>query len=491
MLRILGSTRQLCQGVTRRDFIHAGGLFGLGLGSLLRAQAASTGGQSSFGRAKSCILLFPYGSPSQHETFDPKPGAPVEVRGELKAIDSVVPSVQVCELLPRIAKIMDRVTVVRTMCHPFPVHGVAYALTGIPNYDPALEVSPRDTRHWPFIGSCLDYILERQDPKHRPALPRNLQLPWRMNSQNGGIASAGPFAAFLGPSYDPVVAKFEGEATRVLHKFNKPLNQHADVRDPFAGIKPEGYFRIDGTELGEAMTIDRMDRRRTLLAQLDAARGSLDKEGQPLTFDRYRQMAYSFMTGATLREALDVRREPLKLREQYGLTLFGQGCLAARRVIEAGGKFVTVFWDEVGPINTDWDTHWDQLPRLKDWLLPGFDMAFSGLILDLEQRGMLDETLVVWMSEHGRSPRINSAAGRDHWSRVYSIALAGGGIKRGTVVGASDRLGGDVLSTPVSPKDILATMYHLLGIDAEATVPDRLGRPMRIAGEGHVRHELI
>ena len=489
MLRILGTPKKLCQGLSRRDFMHVGGLLGLSLSSVLRAQAAPAGG-SKFGRAKSCILLFPYGSPSQHDTFDPKPDAPVEVRGELGAIPTVVPGVQVCELLPQVARVMDRVTVVRSMTHPFPVHGVAYALTGVPNYNPSFEANPRDTRHWPFIGSCVDYVLSERADRQSRTVPRNMQLPWRMNSQNGGIATAGPFAAFLGNAYDPVIAKFDGEAARTVRKHVLRDNTYHDVADPFAGIKPDGSFRIDGTELGEMMTIDRLDRRRSLLAQFDEARTRLEGR-QTGSLDRYRQMAYSLMTSEKLRNALDVRREPGKLREQYGMTLFGQGCLAARRLVEAGSRFVTVFWDEFGPFNTDWDTHWDQLDRLKGWLMPGFDRAFSGLILDLEQRGMLDDTLVVWMSEHGRSPKINANAGRDHWSRVYSIVLAGGGVRQGEIVGGSDKLGGDVLHTPLSPKDILATMYHLLGIDPETTVPDRLGRPLRIAGEGRVRWELI
>ena len=496
MLRILGSRRRLCQGLTRRDFLHAGGLFGLSLcalaGAAARSAASPAGRSSSFGRAKACILLCPYGSPAQHETFDPKPDAPAGIRGELGAISTSIPGVQICDRLPLVARIMDRVTVVRSMTHPFPVHGVAYALTGIPNYDPSLERNPRDPRHWPFIGSCVDYVLEQASDGAPPEVPRNVQLPWLMNSQNGELATAGPFAAFLGPAFDPVVAKFEGKATHATKK-SRPGEKVHEVWDPFCGMQPDGRFRIDGTALAEDMTLDRLNSRRSLLAQFDDARARLARQVESSSFDRYRDMSYTLITGSKLREALDIRREAMANRELYGMTLFGQGCLAARRLIEAGGKFVTVFWDEVGPYNTDWDTHWNHFPRLKERLLPGFDRAFSGLITDLDQRGLLDETVVMWMSEHGRSPKINGSAGggRDHWSRAYSIALAGGGIARGSIVGASDKHGGDVLHTPVSPKDILATIYYLLGIDPELTVPDRLGRPTRIAGEGHVRAELF
>jgi hypothetical protein len=177
------------------------------------------------------------------------------------------------------------------------------------------------------------------------------------------------------------------------------------------------------------------------------------------------------------------------------MNLFGQSCLAARRVVEAGGRFVSVFWDGYGQFSgCAWDTHANHYPRLKEYLLPGFDLAYSALIQDLDDRGLLDDTLVLWMSEHGRTPQIDSrpkGAGRDHWSRAYSVALAGGGTTKGKVVGRTDRLGGEVEDTPVSPKDLLATAYHLLGIDPETTVPDRLGRPQPVAGEGRLREELV
>src|SRR5439155_942679 len=211
--------------------------------------------------------------------------------------------------------------------------------------------------------------------------------------------------------------------------------------------------------------------------------------------DRFRQMAYTLLTSGRTRQALDVGREPLRVRERYGWTLFGQACLVARRLVEAGCKFVTVFWDGFGQFaNCAWDTHAYHFQRLREYLLPGFDLAYSALLEDLEARGLLDETLVLWMSEHGRTPRIDSrpaGAGRHHWSRAYSAVFAGGGMARGRVVGSSDRLGGDVRDTPISPKDILATAFHLLGIDAHTTVPDVLGRPMPIAGDGKVRPEFL
>ena len=205
-------------------------------------------------------------------------------------------------------------------------------------------------------------------------------------------------------------------------------------------------------------------------------------------------MAYSLLSSDRLRKALDIRREPMPLRESYGMTLYGQGALLARRLVAAGGRFVSLFWDEYGLADSAWDTHYQHYTRMKDELCPTFDLAYSGLIRDLEQRGMLDETLVVCISEHGRTPQIDSkanGAGRHHWSRAYSAIFAGGGFARGKVHGTTDRFAGDVASDPVSPKDILATVYHLLGIDPNLVIHDRLKRPHRLAGEGHVRFDLL
>jgi hypothetical protein len=490
VLHVSGSRRRMCGGWTRRDFLWAGALpiLGLGLDDWLRLRAATPvvrAPGSSFGRAKACILLFAYGSPPQHETFDPKPDAPAEVRGAMGAIQTRLPGIRIGDHLPAVARVLDRVTVVRSLTHPYPVHGVAYATSGIDTYTPDLELNPRDRRHWPYVGSVADWAWGQRS-ESIPEVPRNIVLPWKMNSRNGGIATAGPYAAFLGSAHDPVVVEFEGQASRQVEK-GRPARP---VADPFAGIRPGGRFRILGAEPHPDLSLDRLDRRRSLLEQFDRARAGTE-ERAVRHLDRHRQMALSLVAGPRVRQALDVDREPTPVREAYGMTLFGQACLTARRLVEAGGKFVTVFWDEVGPINTDWDTHYDMYHRLKGWLLPGFDRAFAALVEDLDQRGLLDETLVIWMSEHGRTPRINAQAGRDHWSRVYSIALAGGGVARGKVVGQSDRLGGEVEQTPISPKDVLATILHLLGIDPLLAVADRGGRPLRAAGEGVVCEPLF
>jgi len=237
----------------------------------------------------------------------------------------------------------------------------------------------------------------------------------------------------------------------------------------------------------DGLSPERLQQRRELLHRMELA--------PPRLFDKHHDLAFSLlMSGKTL-NALDLSREPQPLREKYGTTLFGQSCLAARRLVEAGSKFVTVFWDGFGQFaNCGWDTHNNHYPRLKNYLLPSFNQAYPTLIQDLESRGMLDSTLVMWLSEHGRTPKIDSkpkGAGRHHWSQAYSVVLAGGGAARGKVIGSTDKHAGEVKDTPVSPKDILATAFYLLGIDPETRVLDTFGRPMPIAGEGVVRHELL
>ena len=240
------------------------------------------------------------------------------------------------------------------------------------------------------------------------------------------------------------------------------------------------------------MTLDRLDRRRSLLEQLEQQRRQL--EGPARGFDQQRQAAFGLMASPRLGHALDVTREPLAVREKYGFTLFGQGVLTARRLVEAGARVVTVFWDEFGPVNTAWDTHANQFPRLREGLCPTLDRVYAALLADLEQRGLLEETLVLLSTEHGRTPKLTRVpgGGRDHWSYAYWGMLAGAGVRRGTVLGATDRRGGYVLDRPVSPKDILATVYHLLGFDPHKTfVTDRLGRPMNLLPHGEVVSELL
>ena len=493
MLRVLGSKKVFCDGLTRRDLLHVGALAPLGLsltGWSRAAEGKPAEAATGFGSAKRCILLLLWGSPSQLDTFDPKPDAPAEVRGEFSSIPTALTGVRIGEIFPRIARMLDRVTVLRSLTHQYPVHGVAFATTAVPTTDIPLETQPRDGRHWPYIGSVVDYLGQRENPKP-PAIPRNFGLPFPFGSKRGP-ARSGPFGGFLGAAYDTVWSEFRAKGIREVKRDSgipelpKPI-----VADPYIGIRPGDRFETVSAD--DTMTLDRLDARASLLDQLDAARRALDSRDRETAFDRHRALARSVLTSGKLATALDVQREPGKLRDRYGMTLFGQSCLAARRLLEAGGKFVTVCWDEYGLANTGWDTHVHMGPRLRNELGPGLDNAFATLLEDLDARGMLDDTAVVVLSEHGRTPQIQQVegGGRDHWSRAYSAVFAGAGFAKGRVVGRTDRIGGDVAETPFSPKDVVATIFHLLGIDPAAEIHDRLGRPYPIGGVGRVRTELL
>ena len=505
MLRVLGGPKRFCDGLTRRELLQVSslGLLGAGLPPVQASSQGQAGVRGTdlpgFGQAKSCILLFMYGSPSQLETFDPKPDAPVEIRGELGCIPTCLPGLNVCERLPRLSQVMDKVALIRSVSHPYPIHGVAYATTSNPRIDLAMEINPRDVNHWPFIGSVVDYVERRRqagDGAPGSTVPRNLVLPWAFSSQRvvGEVAlgTSGPYGGFLGQAYDPVSTEFAGNGTE---KARKTLaGQVWEDVEPYRGITPESRFQLGAvSHLGPELTLDRLDGRRTLLEQIEQFRRTADAPSLRSGIDRHRAMAYDLLGSEKLREAFDLGAEADHTRNLYGMTLFGQASLTARRLVEAGGRFITVFWDEFGLAGTGWDTHWDHFPRMKDELLPGLDLTLSGLLIDLDRRGQLDETLVVLLSEHGRTPKLASVqgGGRDHWSRCYSVVMAGGGVKRGCVLGKSDRIASDPLERRVSPKDILATIYHLLGIDPATTLTDQQGRPMALAPEAEVIAEIL
>ena len=478
MLHVLGSRSRSGDRVSRRQALCAGGLgmLGLTLPCLWRAQeaAGSSSGKAAagFGKAKRCILLYLYGAASQLETFDLKPDAPSDVRSQFREIDTRAKGVRICEHLPRTAAVMDRVTLVRSMTSPYNIHNVAWALSGVPKTDIPMELNPRDARHWPYFGSVLDYLGAREGKKYD--VPAHVVLPWKFSSRSEPFRRGGPFGGFLGAGYDPVWAEFHGTATR---------------GDPYLGITSDVRFQV--TPPGaESLTLDRLDRRRTLLQQFDQAR---KKRPDTSGFDRHQRRALELMSSSVMGRALDVRREPARLRERYGLTLFGQAALAARRLVESGARLATVFWDEFKDANTAWDTHVDQEKRLKDGLLPGFDLAYSALIEDLEARGLLDETLVLVLTEHGRTPKLNKTpgGGREHWAGAFCALLAGGGVKRGHLFGATDREAGYPREQPTSLKDVLATTYHLLGIDPETHLEDREGRPVALVPDGKVMSGAI
>lgn len=491
MLRVLGGPKRLCNGVTRRELILAGGLGMLGAG-LPAPHAAgaekSESGLPGFGSAKNVILLYLFGGPSHIEVCDMKPDAPVEVRGDFKPIPSTLPGCDVNEHLPRLAQVMDRVAVVRSLTHPWNFHGMQYATTGAPTGSVPLEETLSHPDHQPFLGSIATWHQQlRHGPKPAGDVPDNVILPFLLSSRRPAARYTPPFASYLGSRFDPIWSEFYGEPTRSM--LRRSFGPPAEIMDPYLGVKPDCRFVIaPEAELPTDMTIDRLNRRRSLLDQIELARRDADRRRS--TLDQQRALAYSLLDSRRVREAFAIDREPARVRDAYGMTLFGQSTLQARRLVEAGCRFVTVVWDEFGQLNAGWDTHVDHHNRLKGELLPGLDLAFPALLRDLEERGLLDETLVLVMNEMGRTPQFQGD-GRGHWGRAYTNFFAGAGMKRGTVIGRTDRIGGTVEDRPLTAKDILATIYHLIGIDPHLTIPDRLNRPLPLAHDGQVVPELL
>lgn len=413
--------------LTRRDWLRVGslGAAGLALPGLLRARAA---GPSP--RARSCILLFLFGAPAHQDLWDLKPDAPADVRGEFRPIATTVPGLQFGEHLPRTAQQAHRLAVIRSVTHPDNTHTVAmhYMLTGTRHAEPSTNPQNKPS-DFPTFGAVLRYLRPGAGP-----LPAGISLnaPANQVSANNHIFP-GFFAGFLGRAYDPLFV--------------------AD--DP---SRPD--FRPFPAAEGMA---ERYGARRALL-------GALGGADNP-----YHERAFDLLTSSAAQRAFNLSREDERTRQRYGMHPFGQGCLLARRLVEAGVPLVTVNWARDDAF---WDTHSDNFNQLKQKLLPPFDRAYAALLDDLSQRGLLDETLVVCLGEFGRTPKINKAAGRDHWAACNSVVLAGGGVRGGQVYGASDRQAAYPAHSPVTPQDLAATIYHALGIDPRTELRDPLNRPL-------------
>lgn len=486
MLRILGSSRWQGGRIRRRELLSTSALGLSGLAGMSSSNVSLARGERSdrtvlpaFGRAKRCLVLYIYGAWSQLDTFDPKPLAPAEIRGEFGAIPSALAGESVCEHLPRSAQVLDRCTLVRSMSHPWNIHSAAYTLTGNPDTE-RIEGRQRHPDQWPYFGGVIDYLSDRGDfGAAAGGTPANVMLPWRQSLYARPNKRAGTFGGFLGPAFDPLWTEFEGEA---------PLG------DPFRAITPEGRFRFGAGDTA-SITVDTLDRRKSLLAQFEERCSELERSPAGGSYARQRTRAFEFLATPQVREALQIQREPIALREDYGMTLFGQACLSARRLLEAGVKLVTVVWDEYGQTDESWDTHYDHHSRLREFLLPAFDRAFATLLIDMESRGLLEDTLVLCLSEHGRTPRFfetsAGAPGRDHWSRAYSQLFAGAGVPRGQVLGRTNETASEVTDRPIDPKDILCTAYHLLGVDPRQELLATPGRPVPLVAGGEVVRELL
>ncbi len=453
------TTRQSIHTLSRRQLLHAGASAWLvtSVAQILRGGVAQAGDlqavsgdlQASFGRAKSVIYLYLSGGPSQYETFDPKPDAPAEIRGSFSPISTNVPGTQICELLPRTAAMIDRLAIVRSFATDDPNHESAgyWINTGHKYVGPDMRaLAPTD---WPTMGS----IIKMLKPTERGPFS-SVMLPEAIIA-NPNVFLPGQNAGFLGRRWDPEILKCDPSA--------------AD-------------FRIDSLTLPEQVTVPRLESRGALLSELNG-RGQL-RTPSTTDYERLGREALGVLVSGTGQGAFAIERESAKLRERYGRGKWAQSVLLARRLVEAGVRIVFVNWPrEPGDLNAPnplWDTHASNDIRTKDVLCPQFDQGFTALIEDLETRGLLDETLVVVVGEMGRTPKFNGSGGRDHWGNVFSFALAGAGIRAGQVYGVSDRNGAYPARDRVTPPQLTATILHLLGVNNEATFPDRTGRPLRV-----------
>ncbi len=467
MLRFLGPPSRLCDGLTRREMLRVGGLGlaggGLSLADLARGSARAGSADATFGRAKSCIVLFLMGGPPQHSTWDPKPDAPAEVRGDFKPIATNVPGLDLSELMPHTAKVADKLCLLRAMSTGDNAHSSSgyYMLTGRPhqpmNFENANPGAPNDA---PSIGALVGRLAPPGG-----GLPPAITLPHRIFNTDGSVWP-GQDAGLLGRSRDPWL-----------------LN---------ARLSPDGY-RVQEIDLPADLDPARLGRRRELLAGFDEGVIPIDAGRTAIPHDAHTRGAFDLLGSARSRRAFRLDEETQADRERYGVTPFGQGVLMARRLVEAGVRLVQVNWfrgvDEP-PDNPCWDSHTQESARLKSVLVPPTDRAYSALLEDLSRRGMLDETLVVCMAEFGRTPRMDKNGGRGHWGSVFSVALAGGGVRGGQVHGSSDKIGAYPRDGMVRPEDLTATIFHCLGHAPDSEVVDPLGRPQP-ASRGEVLHAIL
>lgn len=471
MLSIPGKPGSTCDGFSRREFLRIGGagLFGVSLGDIFRLQAlAETApdaakAKAGWGQAKSVILLFLQGGPSHIDIWDPKPDAPSNIRGEFKPIKTNVPGIWLSETMPLLAKQMDKATLIRS---------VSYTPAGLFNHTAAIyqmmtgytpdrvspsgQLEPPAPNDFPHAGAQI----ARLKPPTAPMLPF-VMLPRPLQESN--VVGKGGTAGFLGPAFDP----------------------YYFYQDPNKEIK------LDDLTLRKDISKERLQRRAKLRERIDDAMPEMEKAVANYALDTYYQKAFDLILSGRARDAFDLSQESDKLRDRYGRHTFGQGCLMARRLIEAGTRFVQMNWPSVAngdPTKDAWDTHAANFGPLRNLHCPKLDSGVSALLDDLDERGLLKETLVIAIGEFGRSPRLgvstsgnsNSPDGRDHWPYCYTALIAGAGIKRGAVYGKSDATASSPAENPVHPTQILATVYHALGINPHTIVYNHLNQPREL-----------
>ena len=429
--------------LSRRQMLQVGALgsLGLSLPAALRAEARS----GLRVRAKSVIFLHQFGGVPHQDTFDMKPDAPAELRGEFKPIASSVPGLDVCELLPRVSRIMHSMTVVRSVSHRTSSHNSAasYSLTG---HAPRVDIvsATASASDYPAYGA----VVSKLAPSTK-RVPTFVAMPWMI--ADGVFRTPGQFAGYLGKEHDPLFI----------------------TKDPNAP-----NFSVEELTLPIEVPLERVSSRQALRSGLAAYSRLGEAIAAVRGLDAYQQRALSLLTSSETQKAFDIHSEDPRLRDRYGRTPYGQSLLLARRLIEAGVRFVTVFYS---PGIVGWDTHTNNFRLLREKLLPATDQTLPTLIEDLETRGLLDDTLVVWTGEFGRTPKINKDAGRDHWPQCYTLLMAGGGVKRGFVYGASDSKAAYPHEDPCTPDDIAATMFYCLGIDPGTELRNHLDQPVPVS----------
>ena len=474
MITMLGTPRKCCDGLTRRETLQAGAATMLGgMLGLPQLANASLGDASKWpSKAKSVVVLYLLGGAPTQDMFDLKPQAPSGIRGEFRPIASNVPGIDVSNQLPKHAPWMDKSAIVRTVSHKGGCHNPMPSLTGYPELLPSIGVVQDNLP--PSIGSVCEYL--RED---RNEMPNYVHMPC-MLGWGQHIRRAGPYGGFLGRQYDPLFTECMPTAKKPAAGDYYPETVYGVPRLPVAKLPP-------------GVTIDRLNKRRQLATQIE---DSLRKADGSDAFSRAQQGALNLLTSKRVRDAFRVDTVPRADRELYGDTLFGNSALIARKLVEQGVQFINVTWDmfstrpgKLDPVG--WDTHQRNFPILKDVLLPNYDHTFNGLMTDLNRRGLLDDTLVVVMSDMGRTPKVNKNGGRDHWTYCYSVLFAGAGVKGGTLYGTSDDRAAYVKDKPVSPADVCATIYACLGIDPDTQIPDLSGQPVRVAGNGRVIRDIL
>lgn len=443
--------------LTRRDVLQAGalGTVGLSLPGLLsaRALAAGTAADSAgpaFGRAKACIFLFMWGGPSQLETFDPKPDAPAEIRGEFGPIDTNVPGIRIGEHFQQLARLADKFALIRSLSHDDPAH-LSSGHTVLTGHLPPVNKSdaePPSERDTPHIGSVLSRL--RNAPS---GLPPFVTMPWlAYHPAAPGGRAPGQHGGWLGRQYDPLL---------------------------ITGDPSQPGWKVEALSLMDGLTPERLRNSHELLKSLDRQKTVLDGAGPTGQVGEQQAQAIDLLTSPAVRNAFELDQEPEPVRDRYGRNIHGQCVLLARRLVEHGVPLVSVNWHDDG--QAFWDTHGNNFNRLKNDLIPPADRALSALIEDLDASGRLSETLIVWVGEFGRRPQISqNNAGREHWPFCYNGLLAGGGVRGGTVYGASDAHAAYPADAPCSPHDLVATLYHALGVPADTALYDRLERPHQL-----------